>query len=103
MRHLILLVSALPCLLLAACPRTPEEPRTTPDASEAASPLDYDASTPEAVCSNLKTLGCKEGAAANCAETIRRAQGRITDLNLDCLLEAGTKTAARGCKSVDCP
>lgn len=113
----------LPLLLLApACPPAPVSPpdasdggSTPPSARDAAleasildAALGPDAGPPDpmgcrAACTNLATLGCKEGQAPNCAVTCEHANGTLTDLKPTCLRLAKTKAAARACKSVDCP
>ena len=55
------------------------------------------------VCAHLLDIGCGEGAAANCAATMERTdRDRLTNLHLQCLLDAGDRAQARACGSVDC-
>jgi hypothetical protein len=52
----------------------------------------------EAACASLKSAGCKEGLAANCAAVMRRvAEFQLTKVNVPCLVAAKTKTAVRAC------
>jgi hypothetical protein len=57
----------------------------------------------DALCANLKTLGCPEGTAANCAERARKAdQSGITYVPMTCLTSASSKIAVRACGFVEC-
>lgn len=97
-------------VLSAACPPPPVPPSDTGDGGFVV----IDASKPDAssnsgvsddcqtACDNLRSLGCKEGLADNCASTCRRANGTLTDLNLKCLIAKKTKAEVRTCRSVTC-
>ena len=92
---------------MAACPPSPVSPPN--DASDASpAPID-DASDADAepdgrrrdrydaACAQLKALGCKEGAASNCAATMRSADGKLVDLMPACVTAAKSVQAVRAC------
>lgn len=86
-------------LSCAGCPPTPP-----PGAVDAGRPT-YDGNDLcTHVCSHLADLQCKEGLDPTCVDTCRDAdEHRRTNLHEDCLLDAGTKEAVRGCGPVLCP
>ena len=92
-------VASFAILSCAGCPVPP------PGSADAGPPpVAYDGSDVCAhVCSHLITIQCSSGE-GSCLDTCRDAVARrLTDLHTDCLLDAGTVEAARGCKSVRCP
>jgi len=55
------------------------------------------------VCAHLLDIGCGEGAAPNCAAEIDKVvRARMTNLHLQCLLDAESIMQARACGSVTC-
>jgi len=57
----------------------------------------------DALCANLKSLGCSEGAAKNCAERARKAdQEGLTYVPVACLTSASSKESVRVCGFVEC-
>ena len=70
----------------------------TPTPTPTPGPVDY-----VAICAHLLDIGCGEGAEPNCATTFQRIdQDRVTNLHLQCLLDAGDRAQARACGSVAC-
>lgn len=54
-------------------------------------------------CATLRSLGCREGLAANCVATCDHVESsRLTELHPGCLAAATSKEAARACGSVRC-
>lgn len=54
------------------------------------------------VCYHLAQLDCPEGYESTCATYLKAAQDSGLEVDTDCLLSAGNKTAARECGSVEC-
>jgi len=55
------------------------------------------------VCKHLLDIGCGERAAPNCAAVMGQVdQARMTNLHLQCLLDAESIMQARACGSVTC-
>lgn len=104
MRYSIIILATI----LVACPSHPTPPNepdvvVTPDDDGDASDLDgAKRSQCLRACSHLKTLGCPEGADPNCEPVCSHAQGTLTDLHTNCLINAKSKDDARACKSVRC-
>ena len=87
---------ALLFLLAAECPAKPS-PHPVGDAAP-------DGCSCALACSNLASLGCQEGVAANCTATCQHVESsRLTELHPTCLSAAKTKAEARACGSVACP
>jgi hypothetical protein len=77
----------------------------TQDASDSAQ-LPADPAT--MACTNLAALGCQEGltfdGGADCVTTLKRATvNRLVPFDLGCMMDAGTKAAARACPGIVCP
>jgi len=58
----------------------------------------------ERVCQHLGDIGCHEGDDPDCPRQIETIQalGSRASIDLSCLLDAGSVTEARACKSVAC-
>ena len=82
------------CLLLSSCSATCGTVTPTPTPA----PMDY-----VALCAHLMDIGCPEGAAPNCASTFIKIQdGKMSDLQPQCLLDASEKSQARNCGTIEC-
>lgn len=99
MRIAIAVFAAAAASLAAECPSRP-----TPVGLDASRPPVDGSTGAEAACTNLRTLGCIEGTAGDCAVTIDHVVAtRLTRIDVGCLARAATKGEARACGgSVSC-
>ena len=85
-------------MALAACPPHPVTPAPDADAVAPPAPTPPPPSVTQAACDTLKSLGCAEGAASNCAVTLEHmAEDRLTGLDPQCVASAKSVTAVRAC------
>ena len=100
-----LTVAGTAIVLSVACKETVVP---TQDASDSAQLPPTPADPVTTACTNLAAIGCQEGLAfdggADCVTTLKRAlSNRLVPFDLGCMMDAGTKVAARACPGITCP
>lgn len=95
MKYYAFAVSLL-AFVVPACPPSPVVP-IAPDAGSVAAGDAGPADRYTAACENLHLLHCAEGEALNCAATMRKADGILTNFAPVCVATSGTVEAVRAC------
>lgn len=92
MKRLCLLLAISLCGCAATCATGPQPIPPAPPVTDYAG-----------VCRHLLDIGCGEGAEPNCATVMGQVDhARLTNLHLQCLLDAESILQARACGSVAC-